>query len=157
MTAGTGSVARYGLVLIILGFGLLKFTAYEAEAIRPLVESSPLMRWTTRWLSPRPLSAAIGGVELLIAALIALRPVSARLGAVGSALAVGLFLTTLSFLFTTPGIWEHGASGLPVPGPVAGFLLKDVVLLAVALWSLRESVGAVARRERQAGPVCSSA
>lgn len=157
MTAGIGLIARYGLVLIILGFGLLKFTVYEAEAIRPLVESSPFMRWATLLLSPGPLSAAIGGVELLIATLLALRPVSARLGVVGSALAVGLFLTTLSFLFTTPGIWEHSAGGLPVPGPVAGFLLKDVVLLAVALWSLRESLGAVARHGRQAGPVCSSA
>jgi len=157
MTAAAGLVARYGLVLIIVWFGLLKFTAHEAEAIRPLVESSPLMAWVARLVDPRLFSAMIGVVELAIATLIALRPVSARLGGAGSALAVGLFLTTLSFLFTTPGIWEESAGGFPVPGPVAAFLLKDVVLLGVALWSFRESLSAAARSARQAGPACSSA
>ncbi len=157
MSAATGLVARYGLVLIIVWFGLLKFTAHEAEVIRPLVESSPLMRWAARLMEPRPFSALIGVVELAIATLIALRPVSTRLGAVGSALAVGLFLTTLSFLFTTPDIWEEPAGGFPVPGPVAAFLLKDVGLLGVALWSLRESLGARNRAERQGGTACSRA
>lgn len=157
MTRATRVVARYGLVLIILAFGFLKFTAHEAEAIRPLVESSPLMRWATRVVEPRPLSAMIGVVELAIAALVALRPVSPRLGAAGSALAVALFLTTLSFLFTTPDIWAEGAAGLPVPGPVAVFLLKDVLLLAVAIWSLWESVHAAGRRQEREGSRCSTA
>jgi len=63
----------------------------------------------------------------------------------GRALAVGLFLTTLSFLFTTPGIWARTAGGYPVPGPVAVFLLKDVLLLGIAVRSLRESLGAIPR------------
>jgi uncharacterized membrane protein YkgB len=157
MTAAAGLVARSGLVLIILWFGLLKFTAHEADAIRPLVESSPLLRWPAGLVEPRAFSAMIGVVELAIAALIALRPVSARLAATGSALAIGLFLTTLSFLFSTPGIWEESAGGFPVPGPTAAFLLKDVVLLGVALWSLRESLGARPRGECRGGPACSRA
>ena len=135
-------VARGGLVLIILWFGVLKFTPYEAEAIRPLVEASPLLGWAARLVAPRPLSVLIGLVELAIAALILLRPLDPRLSAVGSALAVGLFVTTLSFLFTTPGIWAESAGGFPVPGPTAAFLLKDVVLLGVAVWSLQEALGA---------------
>jgi uncharacterized membrane protein YkgB len=153
----TGIVVRYALALIILAFGLLKFTAQEAEAIRPLVESSPLMGWAARQMEPRLFSATTGVVELAIVTLIALRPVSARLCAAGSALAVGLFLTTLSFLFSTPGIWQRAADGYPFPGPVAAFLLKDVVLIAVALWSLREAVGTTTSAERQGGPACSSA
>jgi len=140
-----GILARYGLVLIILAFGLLKFTAHEAEAIRPLVESSPLMAWAAHRMPPRPVSALIGVVEVAMASLIALRRLSARLAAAGRALAVGLFLTTLSFLFTTPGIWARTAGGYPVPGPVAVFLLKDVLLLGIAVWSLRESLGAIPR------------
>ncbi len=36
---------RYGLVLIVAWIGAMKFTAYEAAGIQPLVSSSPLMSW----------------------------------------------------------------------------------------------------------------
>jgi uncharacterized membrane protein YkgB len=76
-----------------------------------------------------------------IAVLIALRPLSAPASALGSALAVGMFATTLSFLLTTPGVWEPSLGGFPAISAVPGqFLLKDIVLLGVALWSLGESL-----------------
>jgi uncharacterized membrane protein YkgB len=34
---------RYGLVLILFWIGAMKFTAFEAEAIRPLIETSPFI------------------------------------------------------------------------------------------------------------------
>ena len=36
-------VIRYGLVLVIFWIGAMKFTAYEANGIQPLVANSPLM------------------------------------------------------------------------------------------------------------------
>jgi uncharacterized membrane protein YkgB len=44
------------------------------------------------------------------AILICLRPLSPRLSAIGSAMAIVLFCGTLSFLFTTPGV--VGCGGL---------------------------------------------
>ncbi len=38
-------VARYGLVIVLLWIGGMKFTGYEAEGIKPLVANSPLMSW----------------------------------------------------------------------------------------------------------------
>ena len=38
-------VARYALVLVLVWIGAMKFTAYEAGAIQPLVANSPLMSW----------------------------------------------------------------------------------------------------------------
>src|SRR5262245_20289179 len=38
-------VTRYGLAVVLLWIGGMKFTAYEAEGIRPLVANSPLMGW----------------------------------------------------------------------------------------------------------------
>ena len=38
-------LARYGLVVVVAWIGLMKFTAYEAEAIRPFVANSPLLSW----------------------------------------------------------------------------------------------------------------
>lgn len=83
----------------------------------------------------------LGVAEVAIAALIALRPLAARASAVGGALAVGMFATTLSFLATTPGVWEPTLGGFPAISAVPGqFLLKDVVLLGAAIWTLGEAL-----------------
>ena len=101
-------LARYGLVVVVGWIGLMKFTAYEAEGISRYVANSPLMSWVYEFMSHRGFSAVLGVVEVAIAILIAARPFSPRASALGSALAVGMFLTTLSFLVTTPGVWEPG-------------------------------------------------
>jgi reactive chlorine resistance protein C len=136
-----GVVLRYGLVGVIGWIGLMKFTHVEAEAIRPLVEHSPLVGWAITALGVQPFSNLLGVAEVTIAAVIALRPVAARASALGSALAVGMFATTLSFLLTTPGVWEAPLGGFPAISVLPGqFLLKDVVLLGAALWTLGESL-----------------
>jgi len=133
-------LARYGLVIVVGWIGLMKFTAYEAEGIRLYVDNSPLMSWVYGLMSVRGFSALLGIVEVAIALLIALRFISPRASALGSALAVGMFLTTLSFLVTTPGVWEASAGGFPaLSGKPGQFLIKDLALLGIALWSLGES------------------
>jgi len=133
---------RYGLVLVVGWIGAMKFTAYEAEGIKPLIVSSPFMSWMYGVVSVQAVSNLIGVVEIAIALLIALRPLSARACAVGSALAIPMFLTTLTFLFTLPG-WEPTLGGFPTLSGSGGFLLKDLLLLGAALWSLGESLGSM--------------
>src|SRR5262245_62572927 len=106
-------LARYGLAVVVGWIGLMKFTPHEAEGIRLYVTNSPLMSWVYGPLSVRGFSAVLGVVEVAIALLIAARPLSPRASALGSAVAVGMFLTTLSFLVTTPGVWEPSAGGFP--------------------------------------------
>ena len=130
---------RYGLVVIIAWFGAFKFTPAEAQAIQPLVANSPLLHWLYAVLDVQSASRAIGTVELLIAALIAVRPWWPRLSAAGSLAAVGMFLTTLSFLATTPGAWAH-VDGFLVPGEAGAFIIKDVFLLGAALWTASEAL-----------------
>lgn len=130
---------RYGLVLVIGWIGAMKFTAYEAAGIQPLVASSPFMSWLYKVLSVQGVSNLIGAVELAAAALIAIRPLSAKLSAVGSILATGMFLTTISFLFSLPG-WEPTLGGFPALSGGGGFLLKDVVLLGAAVTTLADSL-----------------
>jgi reactive chlorine resistance protein C len=146
MEAWGRNTARYGLVLVLVWIGGMKFTAYEAEGISGFVSNSPLMSWAYSVFSKGQFSAILGVTELLTAALIAARPFSARLSAAGSALAVGMFLTTLTFLFSTPGVIELSL-GFPALSAVPGqFLIKDVVLLGVALWTLGEALGAVRQK-----------
>lgn len=131
---------RYGLVLVLAWIGAMKFTAYEANGIQPLVANSPFMGWVYHVVSIQTFSNLLGFVEIVIALLIALRPLSAVAAVVGSGAAIVMFLTTLSFLFSTPG-WEASLGGFPALAVVPGqFLVKDVVLLGVALWSLGEAL-----------------
>jgi uncharacterized membrane protein YkgB len=126
---------RYGLVLVLLWIGSMKFTAYEAEGISGFVGNSPLMSWAYSLFSVQGFSSLLGSTEIGTALLIATRPFSVRASLVGSALAVGMFLTTLSFLLTTPGVWEASAGGFPALSVAPGqFLVKDFVLFGAALW-----------------------
>jgi Protein of unknown function, DUF417 len=76
-------VSRYGLVLTLLLIGALKFTAGEAQGIQPLVANSPLMFWLYRIFSLQGVSNLIGVIEIVVALLIALRPLAAKLSFVG--------------------------------------------------------------------------
>lgn len=132
-------VIRYGLVVVLAWIGAMKFTAYEAAGIKALVETSPFMSWMYKVFSLQATSNVIGVAELTAAALIAIRPLAPKLSAIGSALAVCTFLTTLTFLFSLPG-WEKSLGGFPALSGSGGFLLKDTVLLGAALFTLGDSL-----------------
>lgn len=134
-------VLRYGLVVLILWFGLFKFTPTEAQAIQPLVANSPLLSWLYAVTTLRGASAVIGVAEIVIALLMAARPFSARVSAVGSVGAIVMFLTTMSFLATTPGSFGR-VDGFLVPTGAGGFLIKDLLLLGAAMWTAGEALAA---------------
>jgi uncharacterized membrane protein YkgB len=138
-------------VVVVVGWiGLMKFTAYDAEGIRPFVANSPLMNWVYGLMSVQGFSALLGVVEVATAIFIAARPFTPRASALGSALAVGMFLTTLSFLVTTPCVWEPSLGGFPALSALPGqFLIKDLALFGIALWTLGEAWKA----SKQRGPV----
>lgn len=133
------ALLRISMVIVMLWFGFLKFTAYEANAIQGLVSNSPLVSWLNEVLSVAGVSALIGTLEVATGVLIAARFVSAKLGALGGAMAAATFLITLSFFFSTPGVAEAG--GFPIISVLPGqFLLKDLVLLVVSLWILADGL-----------------
>ena len=140
-SAGT-NLLRYGLVLIFLWFGLLKFTGYEAEGISGLVMNSPLLAWLLAAIGKQGVSNVIGCIEIAIGVLIAMRAWSAKASAVGSIGGAITFLVTLSFLLTTPGVWQEGLGFPFLSGMVGQFLIKDVVLLAASVWTAGEALGA---------------
>src|SRR5438093_927333 len=107
-------LVRYGLVIVIAWIGALKYGSYEAAAIQPLIAHSPLLSWLYHIFSVRALAAVLGTAEITAALLIALRPAWPRISAAGSAFGVLLFLSTLSFLFSTPGTGGGGnEAGFP--------------------------------------------
>lgn len=133
------SISRYGLAVVLLLIGSLKFTTWEAAGIQPLVAHSPLLSWTYAILSVQGVSNVIGVIEIAIGALLVLRPVSAKASFIGSLGSIVTFLLTISFLFSTPGAiqWNHG---LPVLGDAGQFLIKDVVLLGASFCTAAEAL-----------------
>jgi uncharacterized membrane protein YkgB len=136
-----GGLLRYGLVALLLLWGAMKFTALEAEGIRPLVEHSPFLSWVYALFGVRVGSDLIGVVEMSAAVLMCTRRFRPGLAALGSLLAAGTFLLTLSFLATTPGIFEP-------TNPFGGFIMKDIILLGAALFSAGEALRAAALSAR---------
>ena len=136
-------LVRYTLVVVIAWIGALKYTSYEATAIQPLIAHSPIFSWLYSTFSVRTFAAMLGSLEIVAALLIAVRPLFPRLSVIGSAMGILLFLSTLSFLFTTPGVTVASAGGFPVLSGLPGqFLLKDLVLVSASLWTLGDSLSA---------------
>jgi reactive chlorine resistance protein C len=141
---------RYALVVVVAWIGALKYGSYEATAIQPLIAHSPLLSWLYDIFSVRTLAALLGTAEIAAAVLIAIRPLWPRISALGSAMAVLLFLCTLSFLFSTPGVTAAG--GFPVLSVLPGqFLLKDLVLIGASVWTLGDSLDAAWQKARLGG------
>jgi uncharacterized membrane protein YkgB len=139
-------VSRYGLVVVLAWIGFGKYVKMES---RVLIEHSPLLSWILNVFSFTTVARGLGTMEIVAALLIAARPLWPRASAVGSLLAVLLFAGTLSFLFTAPGVVATHAAGIPVLSAQPGqFLLKDLVLIGVALWTLGDSLGACPPRTR---------
>ena len=168
-------LTRLGLVIVLCWIGGTKFAAYEAESIVPFVANSPLMSFF--YAHPAPeyqhytnkegdlvpahrqwhetnrtylFSYGLGTVIIVIGLLIALHPILPQVAALGSFLLIGMSLTTLSFLVTTPEAWvpalgtsAHGFPFLAGPGRL---VIKDVIMLGAAIVTLADSARASLRR-----------
>lgn len=131
---------RYGLVAILAYYGFFMFSTVQADAIKPLIEHSPLLSWIYGLMDPYTSAKVLGVTQIVIAVLIALRFWSPAACIFGSLLAAGMFAVTLSFLVTTPNMWIRVADfPVKVPTDMGAFLLKDFFLLATAGWSAAEA------------------
>src|SRR5258708_10835765 len=101
LTAGQ-VVARYSVVFFFLAFGLMKFTPAEAAAIHPLLSHSPFLFWLPRLFDQQLSSDIVGVVEIALAVMMASRPFTPRISAIGSYGVAASLVVTLSFLVTTP-------------------------------------------------------
>jgi uncharacterized membrane protein YkgB len=127
------AMLRYGLVFLLVMWGGFKFASFEAEGIQPLVSHSPLLSWLYSVTSVQGASNLIGIVEITTGLLMATRRWWPAVSGYASLSASGIFLITLSFLVTTPGVLEP-------TNPSGGFLMKDILLLGAALFTAGEAL-----------------
>ena len=146
ITCLSAMMLRYSLVVIFLWFGGMKFTAYEAGIIAPLVMNSPLVGWWHALFGIPGTAMMLGVFEIATGLLLAINTWSPRASIIGGIMAIITYLVTLSFFLTTPGVAEPLAGGFPaISGNPGQFLLKDAVLLAASFWCLGDSMRAFRR------------
>ena len=140
-------ITRYGLAIVLIWIGLLKFTTYEAEGIRPLAEHSPFFSWMFGFLSTQEFSNMLGVIEISTGLLIALRSISPMASALGSIGGIVTFVITLTFMLSTPGVIQNGHS-FPFISAIPGqFLVKDLVLLGASFWTAGEALSATIKNK----------
>ncbi|MGJ1197166.1 DUF417 family protein [Sphingobacterium spiritivorum] len=122
-------ISLAGSVLILLWIGIYKFTAVEAEAIRPLMEQHPLLSWMYSIFTIQQVSNIIGITEILLALVLIMSIKWIKLRKIASIGMIITFVLTLSFLFTTSGMWKF-REGIPTTD---FFILKDLLLLGFGL------------------------
>lgn len=147
------ALLQYGLAVVFLWFGAMKFTAYEAQGIAPFIANSPFVGWWHTLFGVQGASYMLGFIEISAGLLLALRRVNPLFSAAGGAIGVVTYLTTLSFFLTTPGVFEPSLGGFPaISAGLGQFLLKDVVLLGASFSILGSSLADVQSGQKSAKP-----
>src|SRR5262245_28686804 len=132
-------LVRGSMVLIFLLFGYQKWFEYEAQTLVPFIENGPLTFWMCPVFGLRGASYFLGVSEWLTAALLIWGFWNPRAGVLAALLSVGTFVTMVSIIPFMPDGWNEAASFPAMQGNVA-FLMKDVVLLAVPVYLLKQDV-----------------
>lgn len=128
-------VSLLGIVLIMLWIGVFKFTPTEAAGIKPLVENHFLLFWLYDVLNVQQVSNLFGVIEIITGLLLLLSVRYDVLRPFAALCLIATFVITLSFLFTTPGIWKI-VDGVP---STDFFILKDLPMLGLGFMYLRPS------------------
>jgi uncharacterized membrane protein YkgB len=139
---------RSSMVLIFLLFGYQKWFEYEAQVLIPFISNGPLISWMYPVFGVRGASWFLGVSEWLICTLLFLGFWNKRLGILGAAGSCVTFGTTVTIIPFMPDGWAPSAGGFPAMVGNVPFLVKDVVLLAVSFYLLKQDVVRLASQQR---------
>ena len=132
-------LVRGSMILIFLLFGYQKWFEYEAQALIPFISNGPLTRWMYPVFGLHGASYFLGVSEWLTAALLIWGFWNPKVGTLGAILSVATFVTTVTIIPFMPDGW-NAAAGFPAMQGNVAFLMKDVVLLAVSFYLLKQDV-----------------
>ena len=132
-------VVRASMVIIFLFFGYQKWFAYEAQVLIPYISNGPLIFWLYPVFGIRGASWFLGASEWLFGALLFLGFWNKRLGILGAIGSTVTFVMTVTIIPFVPNGWDPVA-GFPAMAGNVPFLMKDVVLLAVSIYLLKQDV-----------------
>ena len=161
------TAVRYGIVIVFIWIGALKFAPYEADGIVPFVANSPFMsefynhpEQYKKHINPEGVlisanrdwhqenntygfSYGLGAFLIIVGIMVALYRVAPLPSMIASILVFIMTLGTLSFLVTTPESWVPHLGdqqfGFPYLSGRGRLVIKDIVILGGAIITMSES------------------
>lgn len=171
------SVLRFGIVVVFIWIGALKFFTYEADGITPFVANSPFMSFfyntpdqykehinkegefiseNHNWHianNTYGFSRGLGLFLIVTGLLVAVNRWAPLLSMFGSILIFLMTIGTLSFLVTTPESWvpHLGDSewGFPYLSARGRLVVKDIVILGGSLITISQSAQLYIEQKRK--------
>ncbi|MFD0764582.1 DUF417 family protein [Mucilaginibacter lutimaris] len=169
--------SRFAIALVLIWIGALKFVDYEADGIVPFVANSPAMsffyhsdgsykkhqnkegefvkanrEWNTR-NGTYSFALGLGVLLVFMGVLLLLDSATPYSGLFGSLLLIIMCIGTLSFLITTPECWVpdlgDGAHGFPYLSARGRLVIKDIIMLGAAFYTLADSAKRILKQNEQ--------
>jgi len=140
---------RASMVIIIFFFGYQKWWAYEAERLIPYISNGPLIFWLYPAFGMRGATWFLGVSEWTFGTLLFLGFWNKKLGILGALGSCATFIGTVTIIPFMPDGWDASAGGFPAMTGNVPFLMKDIVLLALSVYLLRQDVMRVSSAAKQ--------
>ena len=131
---------RASMVLIFLFFGYQKWWEYEAQGLIPYISSGPLIFWMYPVFGVRGASWFLGVSEWVFGALLFWGFWNKKAGVLGALGGCASFVSTTTIIPFFPDGWAASAGGFPAMKENVAFLMKDLVLLAVSFYLLKQDL-----------------
>jgi uncharacterized membrane protein YkgB len=133
-------VVRAAMVIVFFFFGYQKWWAYEAQRLVPYISNGPLIFWLYPAFGMRGATWFLGASEWTFGTLLLLGFWNKKLGILGALGSCATFIGTVTIIPFMPDGWDASAGGFPAMTGNVPFLMKDVVLLAVSFYLLKQDV-----------------
>lgn len=133
-------LVRASMVIIYFFFGYQKWFNYEAQGLIPFFTHGPLIFWMYPVFGIKASTYLLGASEWLFGALLLAGFWNKKLGILGALGSIVTFLCTVTIIPFMPDGWEPSAGGFPAMVGNVAFLMKDLVLLAVSFYLLKQDI-----------------
>jgi len=133
-------LVRASMVILYFFFGYQKWFDYEVQGLIPFFTHGPLILWMYPVFGIKGATYLLGVSEWLFGALLLAGFWNKKLGVLGGLGSVATFICTVTIIPFMPDGWAPSAGGFPAMVGNVAFLMKDVVLLAVSFYLLKQDV-----------------
>ena len=134
---------RASMVIIFLFFGYQKWFQYEAQVLIPYISNGPLIFWLYPVFGIRGATRFLGLSEWTFGTLLFLGFWNKKSGILGALGSCGTFISTVTIIPFIPDGWAASAGGFPAMTERVAFLMKDIVLLSVSFYLLRQDMARI--------------
>jgi uncharacterized membrane protein YkgB len=133
-------VVRAAMVIMFFFFGYQKWWAYESQRLIPYISNGPLISWMYPAFGIQGASYFLGVSEWLFGGLLFAGFWNKKLGILGALGSCASFVSTVTIIPFMPGGWDASAGGFPAMTGNVPFLMKDLVLLSVSFYLLKQDL-----------------